>query len=208
MIRINLANKKQAAYVGAKTGVTGTRTGLSSIRDAFGNAGKSDLITVLSKMLLPIVLCGFSFFGFSYYVQQKNNELQREISAVEKEKERLQGELRKVNGYETVKTQLDKNAQIIRIKIETVEKLIQGRDFTLKSLVALAQTLPPDVWLSDLTVTDNIFDLRGKALDLGLVTDVMTHLGQSIYFKDVALKNSSMDSGGKFTNFELTARRE
>ncbi len=209
MIRINLAQKKQASYVGGgKTGNITKGGGLGALKDAFGSAGKSDLINVLTKMLVPVVLCGFAFVGFNYYISQKSSEMAQELAAINKDKERLEDELKKIKGFESVKTQLDKNSQIIKIKIETVEKLVQGRDFTVKSLVALSQSIPKEVWLSEMTANETAYTLRGKAIDLGQVTDVMTHLGQSIYFKDVALRTSSMDVSGKFTNFELTARHE
>jgi len=36
----------------------------------------------------------------------------------------------------------------------------------------------------------------------------MSRLGRTIYFKEVALRNSSSDPNQKRINFELTARRE
>lgn len=78
----------------------------------------------------------------------------------------------------------------------------------VKSMIALSQSLPKDVWLTEITATETNFSIRGNTIDMGLVSDVMSKLGTSIYFKDVSLKGSSTDTTGRQANFELTARRE
>ena len=61
---------------------------------------------------------------------------------------------------------------------------------------------------SELIETDQGFVIKGSATDVGLVGDLMSKLGQTIYFKEVSLKSTSNDPSGTKAIFELTARRE
>ncbi len=206
MIKINLANKKQASYAANESGAkSGT---LTSLRALGASADSSELLTIFSRILLPLALCGAAFFVFNYYIELKTTELQIEISNVEKEKTKIQDELKKVRGFEVQKAELEKTEQIINVKINTIEQLIRGKDHTVKAMIALSQALPKDVWIVEVVATEKTFNIRGSTVDMGLVSDVMSKLGTSIYYKDVSLKGSSADPAGRFATFELTARRE
>lgn len=202
MIKINLAKKKQASY--SEVG-TSKASALGALRDS---ASSSDLVGILSKILLPLGLCAASYFAFNYYIDLKANELQMEAGNIEKEKTKVQEEFKKVRGFEVQKAELEKTAQVINAKISTIEQLILGKDHTVKSMIALSQALPKDVWITEITATEKAFNIRGSTIDMGLVSDVMSKLGTSIYFKDVNLKGSMADANGRQASFELTARRE
>ena len=115
---------------------------------------------------------------------------------------------REIKGYDQQKADLEKNALVINNKITTIEKLVHGKDHTVKALIALSQALPKEVWITEVTATETTFAIRGNTIDMGLVSDVMTKLGGSIYFKDISLKGSSFDANGRQASFELSARRE
>jgi Tfp pilus assembly protein PilN len=214
MIRINLAQKKQASYVGgSKTGsfssMGRSSDGLfGSIKTALSGGAVTSMIPMMTKILLPVVLCIAAYFAVESYTQDKLAEMQQESDTISKEKTRIEVELRKIKGYEVVKVELERNELILRTKIQTIEKLIRGRDFTVKSLVVLSQSLPKEVWLTDLTATEAGYTMRGGTLDIGLVSDLMTKLGQTIYFKDVNLKSTAADPSQHQASFELSARRE
>ena len=197
MIRINLALKKQANYIAPKTG---------TFTPSAKSAALSDLAPLLSRILLPLGLCAVAYFAQDYYTQEKLNEMSQESANIEKEKTKIQEELKRIKGFELVKTELDRNEHILSTKIETIEKLIRGRDFTVKTLVSISQSLPREVWLTEVTSNEQGFVLRGGTTDIGLISDVMSRLGKTIYFKDVTLKNTQNEANGKQAVFELTAR--
>ena len=68
--------------------------------------------------------------------------------------------------------------------------------------------MPRDIWMTEIHATETGFDLKGGTVDLGLVSDFMSKLGQTIYFKDVTLKSTASDASGHQATFELGARRE
>ena len=204
MIKINLAKRKQASYAAGSAGAkTGTLTSLKAL-----GVDSSEMMAVLSKLSVPLGLCVLAYFSYNYYTDQKAEEFQNEVTSVDKEKQKIQGELQKIHGFETQKIELEKTALIINNKINTIEKLILGKDHMVKSMIALSQSLPKDVWLTEINATETVFNIKGNTIDMGLVSDVMSKLGTSIYFKDVSLKGSSTDPSGRQANFELTARRE
>lgn len=210
MIRINLAVRKQASYVGGGTTRTGTlalsgrSTSFSALRMFSEESGQS----LLKRILIPVFLSVIVYFGSEYYMQQERERMLAERTQIEAERSKIQDELKRIKGFESVKAELERNELILRTKIATIEKLIKGRDFTLKTLVALTQALPRDVWLQELLSTDVIYNIRGSTTDIGLISDLMTRLSKTIYFKDVTLKNSNTDPNGKIATFELTARKE
>jgi Tfp pilus assembly protein PilN len=170
--------------------------------------GGEDGGALLKRILIPIVLSVVLYFGSDFYFEQERDRMAEEKVAVETEKSKIQDELKRIKGFEAVKAELERNELVLKTKIATIEKLIVNRDFTLKTWVALSQSLPKDVWLTDLVVNDQGYAIRASTTDIGLVSDVMTRLGKTIYFKDVTLKQTTSEPNGKKSQFELTARKD
>lgn len=206
MIKINLASKKQVSYSGAeRSEKTGT---LTSIRALGGAAGSSAIVSILGRALVTLALCGVAYVGFDHWMESLRAELQFEASNIDKEKSKIQDELKKYSGFEKQRAELEKNLQLIQKKNETIESLIRGKDHTVKSLITLSQSLPKEVWITEITASEKLINLRGSTIDIALISDVMSKLGTSIYFKDVSLKGSASDVSGRQSTFELSARRE
>jgi hypothetical protein len=206
MIKINLAKKKQVSY---SANESSAKSGTMSSLRAFGaSADSSDLVSILSRILLPLALCGVLYFAFNHFIEIKEDELKMDVVNVDKEKTKIQDELKKIRGFEAQKVELERTEQVINAKIDTIEQLIRGKDNTVKAMIALSQALPKDVWITEIIATEKTFNIRGNTIDMGLVSDVMSKLGTSIYYKDVSLKGSAIDSNGRQATFELTARRE
>jgi Tfp pilus assembly protein PilN len=207
MIRINLIQKKQASYVSGGGGKSGAGGGMSALQ-SLSAGGMEGAIALFKTIGIPLILCIAANFGYDSYIQQKTDAMNQEVASLDKEKDGLTKELQKIKGFESVKIELERNELILRAKIDTIEKLIRGRDFTVKSLITLAQSMPRDIWLTDLRATETNFEFRGGTVDLSFVSDFMTKLGQTIYFKEVTLKNTAEDQNGRQASFELGAKRE
>jgi Tfp pilus assembly protein PilN len=207
MIRINLIQKKQASYVSGGGGSKTSGAGMSALK-SLGAGGADGILALVKSIGIPVVLCIVANFGYDYYIQQRTDEMTQEVGRLDQEKERITKELQKIKGFETVKVELERSQLVLRTKIDTIEKLIRGRDFTAKSLITLAQAMPRDIWMTSIKATEKDFEFQGATVDLGLVSDLMSRLGQSIYFKDVTLKSTASDPSGRQAVFNLGARRE
>ena len=142
MIKINLAKKKQASYA---VEAVNTKPG---ILDALKFADSSDWLAILYRVLFPVILSVITYFVYEYYIQVKTDEFQVEVANAEKEKIKLKNELKKYSGFEIKKAELEKIGQTFGLKIKIIEQLIQGKDHTVKSMIALSQSCPKDVWIT------------------------------------------------------------
>lgn len=199
MIKINLALRKQASYAAGATSVkAGPFVGLKA---------SGELASLLSRILVPVAICVTAYFAFDSYIQGRVAEMRAETDVQQKEKTKIQGELAKISGFEAQKADLKRQEDALLNKINTVERLISGRDRALKELIGVAQALPKDVWLSSITATETRLLLNGNAEDMSLISDVMSKLQTSIHFTDVSLTRSSSDASGVRSTFEVTAGR-
>ncbi|NDG85726.1 MAG: hypothetical protein EBX52_11920, partial [Proteobacteria bacterium] len=90
-----------------------------------------------------------------------------------------------------------------------IEKLIRNRDFSAKSMINLAQSIPKESWLTEVEFADHSYLLKGASTEASLVTDFMMKLQANIYFKEVQLKKSvSSDATSNKSDFELSGRSE
>ena len=203
MIKINLAKKKQASYA---SDAASSSAGMMSSLKTFGSG---DVASILTRILIPVGVCVGLYFGFDYYIQNKIESMQQEFANLETEKTKIQKELVKIKGFEIQKLEIKKTEEAILIKINTVENLIKGRDRTLKELIAIAQSIPKEVWLTEIEGSeDKNLKLRGYATELSMVSDVMSTLSASVFFKGVNLTKGTTDEVTAKANFDITARRE
>ncbi|MBU6153497.1 MAG: PilN domain-containing protein [Bdellovibrionales bacterium] len=207
MIRINLARKKPLSSSSAGAYAVSGGSGFS-LRSVFEGRG-GDIWTVVSVIGIPLALGFAANEFFDDYVQRRTAEIQKQISDRGKEKEKLTRELQSVKGYEAIKQQLEQNSTVIRNKIDTIEKLIRDRDFATKSLIALAQAMPKEAWISEYSIGEKGYQIRGSSLDAGLISELMSKLQKSIYFSNLQLMSSSSTDGqGMKADFSLQGKVE
>jgi len=208
MIRINLARKKAAAFGGGAIRSSDGGGGASALKGLF-EGRSADIWTIISVIGIPLGLAYGANEFYDSYVLKRTAEMQKQVADRGKDKEKLQRELQNVKGYEEIKKQLEKNSGVIRNKIDTIEKLIRDRDFTTKSLMTLAQSMPKEVWITDYSFTDRNYRLSCSSLDAGLISDFMGKLQKSIYYTNVQLlSSSSTDGQGMKVDFVLQGKVE
>jgi Tfp pilus assembly protein PilN len=208
MIRINLIQKKQASYVSSGAVSGGLSSLYGDLLNNFRSSGFQSFLPIFKSIGIPVLIALIANFGYDYYVSVKTSQMSSELAGLDSEKDRINKELQKIKGFESVKVELERSELVLRAKIDTIEKLIRGRDFTVKSLITLAQAMPRDIWMTLVKATDSAFEFKGGTIDMALVGDFQSKLGQTIYFKDVTLKSTARDANDKQANFELGARRE
>jgi Tfp pilus assembly protein PilN len=207
MIEINLARKKSSGG-GTRATRASSAPSFGFLKGLSGGAGKSlgPLVTVFG---VPLALGLAADFGYDYLVEEKLTSVRTQVEDLTKEKEKVELKMKEIQGYEPKKRLLEANEAVIRTKIETIEKLIRNRDFTAKTLIALSQSLPKEVWITEMNQGESSYEIKGSTLDIGLISELMTRLGKSIYFKDVQLRSSGMtDSSGAKSDFVIGGGRD
>ncbi len=211
MIKINLAKRKQItlSQAASKESTPKGPSALSSIGTSLNSAiDSSGIVTILMRVVIPGVFSIAAYFVFEQYIADQRAIMAAELQQITAEKAKIQTELNRISGFETVKAELELNEKILASKIETIQKLIVNRDFAFKSLVNISNSLPREVWLSEFSETDQGFEIKGNATEVSLVGDLMSRLDQTPSFKEVTLKSTTHDPALNQASFELSARRE
>ncbi|ACL64033.1 Fimbrial assembly family protein [Anaeromyxobacter dehalogenans 2CP-1] len=95
----------------------------------------------------------------------------------------------------------------LREKLEVLDRLKAGRTGPVKMLDQLAQLTPKRLWLTKLEQKGDALAFTGVAASIDEVSELMTALKGSTYFKDVELKKTSAktDKAFRLVEFALSA---
>jgi hypothetical protein len=220
MIKINLASKKRAsanaaALVeggGTSGGFTlGGFTNLSGM-SKFGREQLEELKDLPLKRLLLTILF---YFGGSFAIDYLNEkDIEKLDIAIEGERSRqtqLNRDYDKTKLYNDLEKQLKEHETAIRVKLETIQELLNDRTTPPKLLIALSTAIPKEIWLEELKVQSTEIAIRGSSLGYNQISDFMKSLGENAFFKEVNLKSSQQvkdtSAGVEIANFELVAKR-
>ena len=206
MIKINLATRKQSASA------TGTAIGPTGIANLFKfNSvvdGMKDL--PVREIALYVVMGTVGYFVADEFKVDQLKEATDQVTKVDEEKKKLQGEIVKLKGLDAVKAALEGDETVIRTKIETIQKLIAGRQIPPKILTTLSSGIPQEVWLSDLRIQESEVSIKGSSYGFNQISDFMKNLSDSAYFKDLKLLGTQQNkdsTGVNLATFVIVAKR-
>ncbi|OFZ71792.1 MAG: hypothetical protein A3K03_04205 [Bdellovibrionales bacterium RIFOXYD1_FULL_44_7] len=208
MIRINLATRKQVASGDRQQKADGILGSLFGGSKADLNDKLKEL--PLRKILLMILVGGLASYLADDFMAQKLSEVDSSIKKLTVDQSRLQAELKKTEGYEELKKQLDADEFVLKTKIETIDKLVADRQIAPRLLLALASSIPQDVWLSSLVVQQQEIALTGASLGFNQISDFMKVLNENAFFSELNLRKTEQgkdEFGSVIATFELMAKR-
>lgn len=215
MIKINLANKKQSAALLPKAG-TAVQSGidLKSLKNfRIDSEMLRDLLSAPKafKTFVPIGVGMMAWLAVTAYQDAALRELDSQLSEVQSEKTLLTGRVQQLKSLEEAKKSIESDEQILKVKLAAVRKLMSDRGGATQILVALANSIPKEVWLSECSVIDSQIMLRGSSLKFNLISDFMKNLGENVLFSDLNMKSTRVvkdEAGFEFPNFELELKRK
>jgi len=210
MIKINLALRKQSLSAeGARGGALGGLSGLGS-PDQLVKALEVFKDFPWKKIVVPVLVAVAATYTVDQLKESALQKIEEEVSSVMAEKPKLEQEAQKLKSYEGIKKELESDEAVMRIKIDTIKKLIQGRSTPPKVLITLANTVPKEVWIEEFKVEDSKVSIRGSSKGYGPISDFMKSIGESIYFGEMVLKGTQQakdSSGDEVINFELEGKQ-
>jgi len=154
-------------------------------------APKGNLLIFLAILLLAV-------FAF---LQKRALDTERGLlKTAQEEKKKLEPALAKLNLVEQQKSFLER-------KISLINRLKSLQGNAVRIMEGLSATLPEWVWLTEVTLTQQNVQIKGKALSNILISDYMRNLGSDGLFQNIGLLGSAQKSqqGSLFLEFTLSA---
>ena len=158
MIRINLlaVEKKAVARVGGKSFQVGQK------------------ITVACSLILIVAAL---FVGWRYWtLRQDSARIDKEIAEAQQETLRLRAIILQVQQFEQQKAEL-------QTRVALIEELRTSQTGPVHMLDQISRAVPPMLWLTELKQTEDSVVIDGRCTGLTSLSDFVTNLEASGYFK-------------------------
>jgi type IV pilus assembly protein PilN len=117
------------------------------------------------------------FVGWRYWsIQQESAQLDKDISEAQQETTRLHAIILNVQQFEQQKAQLQQ-------RVVLIEQLRKSQTGPVHMLDEISRALPPMLWLTALKQADDSVTIDGQCMAVTGLTDFVTNLEASGYFK-------------------------
>lgn len=102
---------------------------------------------------------------------------------------------------------VEQQKSFLERKISLINRLKALQGNAVRIMEGLSATLPEWVWLTEVTLTQQNLQIKGKALSNILISDYMRNLGSDGLFQNIGLLGSAQKSqqGSLFLEFTLSA---
>ncbi|MEK6706098.1 MAG: PilN domain-containing protein [Bdellovibrionota bacterium] len=200
MIKINLATRKQAALSMETKAAGGSALSfdINSIKDLPWRK--------IAVPLIAAIAINWVFNGYKEEELKKKDEIIAKLSA---ERGVLVDKAGKIKGYEEMKKAIEADESVIRTKIDIIRELVADRGRPPRMLLSVSNSVPKNVWLSELKIASKDVIFKGTSLDFTEISDFMKNLGETAYYTDVSLSNSQKtneENSGEAASFEVSAK--
>jgi type IV pilus assembly protein PilN len=135
-------------------------------------AGQKLIVGCSAILIVAALLVGWRF----WQLQQQSAALDQEISAAQQETTRLHGVIQQMQQFEQQKAQLQQ-------RVVLIEELRKTQTGPVHMLDQISLALPPMLWLTELKQTDDAVVIDGRCLAVTSLTDFVSNLEASGYFK-------------------------
>jgi type IV pilus assembly protein PilN len=126
---------------------------------------------------IAILIVAALLVGWRYWsLQQQSVALDQEISVAQQETIRLHAVILQVQQFEQQKAQLQQ-------RVVLIEQLRKTQTGPVHMLDQISLALPPMLWLTELKQTDDVVVIDGRCLAVTSLTDFVSNLEASGYFK-------------------------
>ena len=206
MIRINLATRKQSASAAGESVGGGSKINLDQIRARLGDIQDLPLRKIGSMIAFMMIA---SYFWTDYQGTEVG-KVNVAIEKYQKESSVSKAELGQSKVLEATKKALEADEVVIRTKIETLQKLVDGRQTPPKLLSSISTSIPKDVWLSELKADKESMSFKGFSATISDISDFMKILKENALLTDLKLVKTDKardELGIEVSNFELQAKR-
>jgi len=135
-------------------------------------AGQKLTIACSAILLLAVLFVGWRYWSLS----RQSTQLDAEIAASQQETTRLHSVIQQVQQFEQRKAQLQQ-------RVVLIEQLRKGQTGPVHMLDQISRAMPPMLWLTQVRQSGTDVLIDGKATTLTGLSDFVTNLEGSGYFK-------------------------
>lgn len=173
MIRINLLTEARAAAARKKTGFLPSGARLNNL------------------ILLGGVAAGLLYIGvMALILTSKSRHLDEDIGRANEEVARLRSIIDEVKGYEDKKASLE-------AKIQLINNLKTNQKGPVRLMDEVSKALPDLVWLTELTVSGQQVNLKGRTLSPNAVATYLENIKKSPFFAEPVFRNLGREGGSQ-----------
>jgi Tfp pilus assembly protein PilN len=149
------------------------------------NVGGLDLTKVKVKALILVILIWYipDFFINPLWeeeIQNKNSQL----AVLRTKLNGLKAEVNKAKDYEKQIQDLKVQEQALGQKLVAVKEAISIKKNPAALLLYVAKNTPKGLWISDLSLEDDVLNIKGEALDYTSIGEFVSNLRSSVFVKE------------------------
>ncbi len=173
MIRINLLTEARAAAARKKTAFLPSGARLNNL------------------ILLGGVAVGILYIGImALLLTTRSRRLDEDIARAHEEVARLRSIIEEVKGYEQKKASLE-------AKIQLINNLKTNQKGPVRLMDEISKALPDLVWLTDLNVSGQQVNLKGRTLSPNAVAAYLENIKKSPFFAEPVFRNLGREGGAQ-----------
>jgi type IV pilus assembly protein PilN len=187
MIRINLLAVERAAA--------------KKVRSGGGGVTTAQRVTIGAALILLSTLVGIGWWYWSLHT--RGIRLDEEIATAEVKAQQLRSVLAQVQKFETRKA-------VLQQRVTLIEQLRRGQSGPVHLLDEISKALPDRLWLVTLGQRENTFTIEGRTTSLTGISDFVSNLEASAWFRGVEILDSQLDqtAQGDLVRFTIKATSE
>jgi type IV pilus assembly protein PilN len=165
----------------------------------FGTTGQKLTIGCSIILVLAVLFIGWRYWSLG----RQSSQIDAEIAAAQLETSRLRSVIEQVQQFEQRKAQLQQ-------RVVLIEQLRKGQTGPVHMLDQISRALPPMLWLTELKQSGDDVVIDGRTTVLTSLTDFVTNLEASGYFKksiDIVSTTAEPGTGsvGELVRFSIKA---
>jgi type IV pilus assembly protein PilN len=157
-------------------------------------------VTIGAALIVVATAAGIGWWYWS--LQSASKRVDEEIARAETETQQLRSVLSQVQKFETRKAQLQQ-------RVTLIEQLRKGQTAPVHLLDEISRSVPDRLWLTGMTQQGGAFTIDGQTTSLTALSDFVTNLEGSSWFKrPVEIVDSQVDHNpqtGELVRFTVKA---
>lgn len=156
------------------------------------NIGGFDLTKLKIKaVLLVIVLLYVPDFVIVPMWTQSEEEKAQELDAKMKTVAGLKRKVNEARNYENQIKELKAQEEALEKKLVAVKEAISFKKNPSALLLYIAKNTPPDMWVKELIIENDVLSIKGEALDYTSIGNFVQSLRSSVFIRDANVGQQS-----------------